>query len=130
VLDQFPNDVNYVVKHFPLPNHQFAHQSAMAALAAGKQGKFWEFHRQLLENHSRLKEEKIIEIATELELDMAQFSQDRNLESSRQLIQDDIANGKAVGVSGTPSLFLNGKRIPNKTLGSLPALIKRELEKP
>jgi protein-disulfide isomerase len=51
VLEQFPDDVKYVVKHFPLSNHPFAHQSAMAALAAGKQDKFWEFHSQLLENH-------------------------------------------------------------------------------
>ena len=129
MLEQFPEDVNYVIKHYPLSNHKFAHQSAMAALAAGKQGKFWEFHGKLLENHNKLNEEKIIEIATELELDLDQFGQDRNLEASRQLIREDMENGKLVGVRGTPSAFLNGKRVKNKDLGSLPKLIARELEK-
>lgn len=129
MLEQFPEDVNYVIKHYPLSSHKFAHQSAMAALAAGKQRKFWEFHSKLLENHNKLNEEKIIEIATELELDLDQFGQDRKLETSRQLIREDMENGKLVGVRGTPAVFLNGKRIKNKDLGSLPKLIDRELKK-
>ena len=116
--------------NFPLQSHRFARQAVAAALAAGKQGKFWEFHSQLLEHHSELDESKITEIAAALALDMDQFDQDRQLESSRQLIRDDIENGKALGVKGTPSVFLNGKRIDNKDLGSLPQLIERELEKP
>ena len=130
MLEQFPENVNYVIKHYPLSSHKFAHQSAMAALAAGKQGKFWEFHSKLLENHNKLDEEKIIEIATELELDLDQFGRDRNLETSRRLIREDVENGRLVGVRGTPSAFLNGKRIKNEDLGSLPRLITRELEKP
>ena len=79
---------------------------------------------------NQLNEEKIIEIANELELNMDQFSKDRNLEASRQLIREDTEDGKRVGVRGTPSLFLNGKRVNNKQLGSLPKLITKELEKP
>jgi protein-disulfide isomerase len=127
LLDQFPNDLNYVIKHFPLSNHPFAHQGAMAALAAGKQGKFWEFHSQLLENHNQLNDEKIVEIAAGLQLDMEQFNRDRNSASVRELIEADIENGRKVGVRGTPSLFMNGKRIKNP--GALPALIRRELAK-
>lgn len=130
MLEQFPETVNYVIKHYPLPNHAFAHQSAMAALAAGRQGKFWEFHSQLLEHHSELDETKLNEIAAALGLDMDQFKQDLQLESSRQLIREDIENGQALGVNGTPSVFMNGKRIDNKDLGSMPQLIARELEKP
>ncbi len=127
MLDQFPNDLNYVIKHFPLPNHQFAHQGAMAALAAGQQGKFWEFHSQLLEHHKQVNDEKIVEIAVGLQLDMEQFNRDRNSAANRELIQADIENGKNVGVRGTPSLFLNGKRVKNP--GALPELIRRELDK-
>jgi protein-disulfide isomerase len=129
VLDQFPETVNYVIKQYPLPNHAFAHESAMAVLAAGRQGKFWEFHSQLLEHHSELDEAKINEIAVALGVDMDRFSQDRQLEASRQMIREDIEEGKALGVNGTPSVFMNGKRINNKDLGSLPQLIARELEK-
>jgi protein-disulfide isomerase len=127
LLDQFPNDLNYVIKHFPLSNHQFAHKGAMAALAAGKQGKFWEFHSQLLENHKQVNDEKIIEIAAGLQLDMDQFNRDRNSAASRELIKADIENGRRVGVRGTPSVFMNGKRIKNP--GALPELIRRQLAK-
>ena len=127
MLEKFPNDVNYVIKHFPLPNHSFAHQGAMAALAAGRQGQFWAFHGQLLENHRRLNEEKLLEIARGLGLEIDRFNQDRQLASSRQLIQQDIDNGKKIGVAGTPSVFMNGKRINNRDLGSLEVLIIREL---
>jgi glutaredoxin len=127
VLEQFPNEVKYVIKHFPLSSHAFAHQGAMAALAAEKQGKFWEFHSRLLESHDQVKEQKILEIAGELGLNMDQFSKDRQLASSRQLIQEDIENGRTIGVTGTPSAFINGKRIRNRELGTLPELIIREL---
>ena len=53
VLEQFPNDVKYVIKHFPLSNHPFAHPGAMASLAAGKQGKFWEFQEKLFSNQGK-----------------------------------------------------------------------------
>ena len=99
----------------------------MAALAAGNQGKFWEFHSQLLENHNQINEEKILEIAGGMGLNMDRFNQDRQSASSRQLIQEDIQNGRKIGVRGTPSLFLNGKRVSNP--GKLPELIMRELGK-
>ncbi|MBC2712237.1 MAG: thioredoxin domain-containing protein [Desulfosarcina sp.] len=129
MLEKFPNDVNYVIKHFPLSSHQFAHQGAMAALAAGSQGKFWEFHSQLLENHNNVNDQKILEIAGGLGLNMDQFNQDRNSASSRQLIQEDVENGRSIGVRGTPSVFMNGKRIHNRDMGTLPGLIMRELGK-
>ena len=129
LLDQFPEDLNYVVKHFPLPNHKFAYKGAMAALAAAKQGKFWEFHSQLLENYKQLNDEKITEIAGTVGLNIEQFNIDLESGDSRKLIQEDIQNGKEIGVRGTPSVFLNGKRIDNKDLGKLTDLIKRELKK-
>ncbi len=126
MLEKFPDDVSYVIKHFPLSNHQFAHQGAMAALAAGNQGKFWEFHSLLLENHKQVNDEKILEIAEGMGLNMDQFNQDRQSASNRRLIQEDIENAKKIGVRGTPSVFMNGKRINNRELGSLPELIMRE----
>ncbi len=127
VLEKFPDDVNYTVKHFPLSNHKFAHQAAMAALAAGRQGKFWEFHSQLLENHNQVSDVKIVEIATALALNMDQFNQDRRSVAGRQTIAEDLENGRKAGVRGTPSLFMNGKRIKNP--GALPELIRQELAK-
>lgn len=129
MLGKFPDKVNYVVKHFPLSSHQFAHQGAMAALAAGKQGKFWEYHSQLLENHQRVNEDKLVAIAQGLGLNMEQFKQDRQSPSSQRLIQEDVENGRRVGVRGTPTVFMNGKRMNNDDLRNLPELIARELQK-
>lgn len=126
MLDQFPDDLNYVIKHFPLPNHQFARQGAMAALAAGQQGKFWEFHSRLLENHKQVNDEKIVEIAAGLQLDMEQFNRDRNSAAIQELIEADIENGENVGVRSTPSVFINGKRYKG---GDLRELIRQELAK-
>jgi len=104
-----------------------AFTGAMAALAAGKQGKFWEFHSQLLEHHDKVSEQEILDIATGLQLNMDQFNKDRQSPDSRLLIQADIQNGRQVGVRGTPSLFINGKRVKNP--GTLPELIGNELTK-
>ena len=127
LLEQYPDDLNYVIKHYPLPNHKFADEGAMAALAAGNQGKFWAFHSQLLENHKQVNEDKLQEIAGKLELDMEKFNQDRVSADLRRIVREDVANGRRVGVRGTPTVFLNGKRVKNP--GALPELIRQELEK-
>lgn len=129
LMDIYPDDLNYAIKHFPLSSHPLANQGAAAALAAGNQGKFWEFHGLLLENHDQLSAEKITEIATGLNLDMEKFNRDRASEQIQKIIAEDVANGRQAGVTGTPSVFLNGKRIQNRQIGNLPALISRELEK-
>ena len=77
VLEKYPNEVKMVYKNFPLRNHRFARPAAIAALAAERQGKFWEFHDLLFENYNRLSAEKIQEIARELNLDMDKFEQDQ-----------------------------------------------------
>jgi glutaredoxin len=129
ILKKFPKDVNCAIKFFPIASHKFSRQAAMAALAAEKQGKFWEFHTQLLKNYNRLNEAKILEIAKNLGLDMQRFNQDRQLAASRELIRKDIEEGRKIGVNGTPSVFLNGKQIRNRDLGTLPKLIEDELGK-
>jgi protein-disulfide isomerase len=129
VLDRNPDEVTYVVKQFPLSSHRFAFKAAMAALAAAEQGKFWEFHSKLLENHNALNDGKITSIAEELSLDMARFNNDLNSLANRELIQKDIQEGNKVGVNGTPALFLNGKRVENRNISQLPQLIQKEIDK-
>ncbi|MBL7178295.1 MAG: thioredoxin domain-containing protein [Desulfobacteraceae bacterium] len=65
-----------VFKNFPLSKHKFAMKAAAAALAANKQGKFWEFHDRLFKNYKNLNDTKIQEIAKELALDMERFNKD------------------------------------------------------
>ncbi len=125
MLEQYPNELKYVVKHFPLSSHKLATEAAMAVLAAGNQGKFWEFHSRLLESYNQLSQQKILEIAGNLGLNLEKFNQDRVSPVLHRIIQEDIANGEKVGVRGTPTVFLNGKRVRNP--GDLPQLIQGEL---
>jgi protein-disulfide isomerase len=71
VLEKYPHDVKIVFKNYPLRNHKFAMKAAIAALAAGSEGKFWEFHDELFKNYNKLNDQKIREIALGLGFDQA-----------------------------------------------------------
>ena len=77
MLENYPKAVKIVFKNFPIRSHKFAVQAAVAALAADRQGKFWEFHDELFQNYSKLNEEKVQEILAKLKLDKTQFEKDR-----------------------------------------------------
>ena len=121
---KFPDKIKLVNKNFPLNSHTLARNAAAAALAADRQGKFWEFHSRLLANHNQVNDAKILEIASELKLDMQRFNKDRTSEALRKIISEDIDNGHAIGVTGTPSIFINGKRFKK---GDLIETIVREI---
>ncbi|TNF49046.1 hypothetical protein EP232_01785 [bacterium] len=116
-----------VFLNFPLRNHQFARQSAAAALASGKQGLFWEFHDNLFENFNRLNEEKITSIAADLNLNMERFNRDRANPELANLINRDLQQGQMAGVRGTPTIFINGKLLSNRSLEGFSQAIEREL---
>jgi protein-disulfide isomerase len=73
VLEQYPEDVKMIFKNYPLAYHAFAKKAAIAAAAAQKQGKFWEYHDRLFKNYERLDDQKFREIARELNLDLEKF---------------------------------------------------------
>ena len=129
VLEKYPNQVKLVHKNFPLRNHKSAMPAAIAALAAEKQGKFWEFHDLLFKYYNRLNEQKVIEIAQQLNLDMEKFVRDRNDPKIRALINRDLAEGNRAGVRGTPSVFINGRLLRNRTMAGFQELINKELNK-
>ena len=130
MLEKYPNQVKLVFKNFPLRNHQFSMQAAIAALAAEKQGKFWEFHDLLFKNYNHLNEEKIKEIAQQLNLDMKKFEKDRKDPQIRAMINRDLAEGNRVGVRGTPTIFINGRLLRNRSMAGFQELIEKALKKP
>jgi protein-disulfide isomerase len=131
VLEKFPNQVKLVFKNFPLiRNHKFAMPAAIAALAAEKQGKFWEFHDLLFKDYSQLNEEKIKEIAQQLKLNMKKFEKDRKDPQIMAMINRDIAEGNQVGVRGTPTVFINGRLLRNRSMAGFQELIEKALKKP
>jgi len=129
VLEKYPQTVKVVFKNFPLRSHAFAVKAATAALAAGSQGKFWEFHDQLFENYNRINDQKIRDIALSLNLDQVEFEKKMNDPAIQQKIGQDVMDGRQAGVNSTPSVFINGRILKNRTLKGFEEVIDKELEK-
>ena len=129
VLDKYPDNVKIVFKHFPLPFHQQSMPAALASMAAEKQGRFWEYHDALFKNQDKLSESTYMEIAKNLGLDLKQFSLDMMRPSIRNKIEEDIKDGKKAGISGTPSIFVDGRLVKKRDLGTISKLIDSELGK-
>ena len=129
MLKQYPDTVKVVFKNFPLSNHAYAAKAAAAALAAGRQGKFWEFHDALFRNYRVINDKKINEIAVALKLDVPRFERDMQDPAILQKIAKDIEEGRRIGVTGIPTIFLNGKRVKNRSLKSIEEMVEKEKEK-
>jgi len=116
-LSQEFKNISVVYRHFPLPQHGNAKPAAQAAEAAGRQGKFWEMHDLLFENqtvwsNSETAEEIFAAYAQTLELDMTKFKTDYNSPETLAKIEADYQSGVSE-VDGTPTFFLNDKKIQN-----------------
>jgi protein-disulfide isomerase len=130
VLKAYPNDVNFVYKEFPLPAtmHPNAMPAAKAAVAAGKQGKFWEMHDIMFQNNRELTYDKLKEYAGKIGLDVARWEQDFNSPDVQQQIDREMADGRAVDVSGTPTFFINGKRVMNRSFDGFKDMIEAAMK--
>ena len=85
-------------------------------MAAGRQGKFWEFHDLLFKDYNKLNDKKVDEIRTSLNLDADQFQREMSDPAITAHINADIRNGNSAGVSGTPTVFVNGKLLRDRSL--------------
>lgn len=131
VLESYPGQVNYVVKHFPLNFHPQALPAAKAVLAAKRQGKGYQMVEKILENNKALSPEKYLELAKELGLNAEQFQKDLadNDEAWTKLIQADFSLGRDIQVHGTPTYYLNGRKTSARSLEAFQAEIDQILEK-
>lgn len=114
---EFGNKLTFIFRHFPLPGHQNALPAAWAAEAAGKQGKFWEMHdilyeRQTFWSKEANPEEKFTSYAVDvLSLNKDQFLKDYRSEEVHKKVEEARQKGEKEGITGTPTLFVNGKLI-------------------
>jgi protein-disulfide isomerase len=129
LLEKNPDQVKLIFMSFPLRNHKFSKKAAVAAFAAKKQGKFWEYHDRLFMNGDSLSDEKFLQIARELNLDMEEFQKDMNDLKIVARINQDIRLGAYLGVRGTPTVYINGRLSKARTLGALQAEVQMELRK-
>ena len=98
-----------VWKHLPLDMHKNAMGAHLAAVAAEKQGKFWEFHDKLFANQKELTLDAYKRHARELKLDVARFEKDLADLENKKRIDADKAEATALGLTGTPGFFVNGR---------------------
>jgi len=106
--------MKFVFRNFPLTNsHPDAMNAAVAAEAAGVQGKFWEMHDMIFEHQNRLLEDDLYAYAQQLGLNVEQFKNDMLSEKVITKVEDDFESGMRSGVNGTPSFFVNGEKFSN-----------------
>lgn len=121
--------VRLVTRDFPLSQHPEAFKAAEAAEVAREQGKYWEYVHILLRNQSALGVDKLKSYATELALDRARF--DSALDSGKftEAVQRDVEEGIKLGINGTPTVFINGRRITMKGYEALKADVEAALKR-
>jgi protein-disulfide isomerase len=123
--------VRIVYRQFPLRKlHPRAQKAAEASLCAGEQGRFWEMHDSLFSDQERLTVDALKARAVELKLDTATFN--ACLDSGKEVaaIDQDILDGARAGVTGTPTLFINGRKmVGNQPYAAIQAVIEDELQR-
>jgi protein-disulfide isomerase len=100
--------VRVVWKNFPLDFHKDAMPAAIASMAAHEQGRFWEFHDKVFTNQPKIQRDFLLQYAREVGLDMKRFEEAFNTARGKVTVDADAAEGKSVGVTGTPAFFING----------------------
>jgi protein-disulfide isomerase len=129
LLEKYPLQVRLIFKNYPLRRHTFAKKAAIAAFAARRQGRFWEYHDLLFQNGDSLSDQKFLQIARELGLNLEQFEKDINDLKIVARVNQDIRLGAYMGVRGTPTVFINGRVSRARTLEALEAAVENELKK-
>ncbi|HKZ38903.1 MAG TPA: thioredoxin domain-containing protein [Chryseolinea sp.] len=113
MLNEHGSELKFVFRHFPLQEvHAQAFSAALAAEAAGRQGKFWSMHNLLFENQDQFHQKTVfLDLAKELGLDLGQFIVDRKREDLICKIEKDFKSGLYSGVNRTPTFFVNETKI-------------------
>ncbi|NUN14929.1 MAG: thioredoxin domain-containing protein [Myxococcales bacterium] len=108
LIHEYPNEVRLEFRHNPLSFHDQAIPAAAAAVAAARQGRFWDMHAALFRRVNRLNNDTINEAAQEIGLNMQKFAEDRNSPSVMALVEQDQVAVTTMGARGTPTFFING----------------------
>lgn len=112
LVSKYGDRVVFVFRHFPLVSqHPNAWHAALATEAAGGQDRFWEMHDHLLSHQHSLSEEELLSHAQALGLDMPRFSRDLGDPAVAEKVRADANSGLHSGVTGTPTFFVNGRRL-------------------
>jgi protein-disulfide isomerase len=131
----YAGKVTFVVRYFPLPGHFNAERAARAVEAGAKQDKFEQLYQKMYETQAEWGEQRVPAdqrfrgFAKELGLDMVAWDKDYADPATLERIKRDIADGEALGVTGTPTFFLNGEKLQPQSAQDLTASIDAALKK-
>jgi protein-disulfide isomerase len=130
IVNEYSGKVRLVVRDFPLDQHTHALKAAEAAEAAREQGKYWEYTALMFKNQSALEVDKLKEYATQVGLDRKRF--DLSLDSGKysDKVQQDVQDGYRLGVNATPTVFINGRKMRERTPEFLKSVIDAALKGP
>lgn len=130
---QYGQQVTFVARYFPMPGHFNGERAARAVEAAAQQGQFEPMYQKMFETQDQWGEKQVPAddvfrgYATELGLDIAAWEEAYNAPATLDRINEDVADGTALGVQGTPTFFVNGKQLEIKTYADLGAAIQKAL---
>jgi protein-disulfide isomerase len=113
-IEDYPGQINFVFRHFPLAQHKNAEIASQAVEAANLQGKVWEMHNKLYESQPEWETDpNALDIfkkyAADLGMDAEKFASDINTDAVKQKVKNDLTDGLALGVNATPTLYFNNE---------------------
>lgn len=139
IAHRYGHAVQFVFKHYPLgtacnPNlgrdlHPDSCEAAVGAQCARRQGNFWDFHDQVFDHQGNLGTKTLMRISDELGLDRAEFEACIQKETLWDEVRTQVEDGKNLGISGTPAVFINGKELPSAHPVLIEAALREELKK-
>ena len=130
MLEKNPDTVKIVFKNLPLRMHNMAEPAARAAIAAQDQGKFWQMHDAIFAMGPKaLNKEAFIKAAKDLGMDVEKFKKDMNSPETKQRLAKDLGDANKAGVTGTPTLFINGRKVQSRGPGAIQQMIDQEVSK-
>lgn len=130
IREEYGDDVRIAFKHMPLSIHAQAPAAHAASEAAHRQGKFWEMHDLIFANQRDLSAATFEKYARQLGLNIAQFKADSNSAGVKKRVADDLREASKLGITGTPSFFINGRYLSGaQPFPNFKRLIDEALEK-
>lgn len=133
VLAKYKDNLQFIYRHFPLPQHKNGRASATLAEEAGEQNKFWEMHNLLFETQESWSigdpTNFFLDLAGRLELNTNQVKKALERKSYDAKINEDVAEGQSLGVNSTPTFFVNGKKLKLQSFSDLETAVADELKK-
>lgn len=128
IYEKYKDKIRFAFRNFPLPQHKYARVSAQAVLAAGAQGKFWEYGDILFENQDKLDRQSLIDNAQALGLDVDKFTNDLDNPVYIQIINADLKAGDEIGIHSTPTFYLNGEKMVFGSFVTFEQLVQKAVE--